>query len=52
MRHIGSSEPLIPIEGEEKALALVTMQWRKPLSLDEVNRMAPTPEVLARPGRA
>lgn len=29
----------------------VTMQWRKPLSIDEVNRMAPTAEVRMRPDR-
>lgn len=29
----------------------VTMQWRKPLSFDEVAQMAPTPEVRAREGR-
>lgn len=31
--------------------ARVTRQWRKPLSIVEINRMAPTPEVRARPGR-
>jgi hypothetical protein len=29
-----------------------SMQWRKPLSLTEIPRMAPTPEVLERRGRA
>lgn len=29
----------------------VSAQWRKPLRLDEVNQMAPTLEVIARPGR-
>lgn len=29
----------------------VTRQWRKPLAIEEVNRMAQTPEVRARPGR-
>ena len=28
-----------------------SMQWRKPLSLEEVNQMAPTPEVRERRGR-
>lgn len=32
----------------ERAIAL---HFRRPLSLDEVNRMQPTPEVRARPGR-
>jgi hypothetical protein len=44
----GTDEPLIEAVGEG---AIVTMQWRKPLSIEEVNRMAPTPEVRARPGR-
>jgi hypothetical protein len=47
----GTSEPLIPVEGEERALLRITMQWRKPLSLAEVERMAPTAEVRQRPGR-
>jgi hypothetical protein len=29
----------------------VAVHWRKPLRIDEVNQMAPTPEVIARPGR-
>jgi hypothetical protein len=36
---------------EELALAKVTMQWRKPASIEEVARLAPTPEVRERPGR-
>jgi hypothetical protein len=48
---VGSPEPVIPISGEELAMARVTMQWRKPLSIAEVNRLAPTPEVRQRPGR-
>lgn len=48
---IGSSEAVIPVEGEEKAMLKVTMQWRKPLSFGEITRMAPTAEVRARPGR-
>lgn len=47
----GTSESVIAPEGEEAAMLTMTMQWRKPLSLDEVARMAPTPEVRARPGR-
>lgn len=46
MRRLGTAEKLVQ-ENTERA-----MQWRKPLSLAEVNQMAPTPEVLARPGRA
>lgn len=48
---LGSPEPLIPVEGEERALLRITMQWRKPLSLQEVAQLADTPEVRARPGR-
>jgi hypothetical protein len=51
MDRCGTSEPLIAPEGEELALLKVTMQWRRPATLIEVNRMAPTPEVRARPGR-
>ena len=48
MRGVGSAEPLI----QEREPALTrTVQWRKPLSFDEVNRMAPTMEVRQRPGR-
>lgn len=45
----GTSEPFI---AEEVARVGVAMHWRKPLSLAEVNRMAPTQEVRERPGRA
>jgi hypothetical protein len=48
---LGSSEPVIPIEGEERAMVRVTMQWRKPLSFEEVAQMADTPEVRERSGR-
>jgi hypothetical protein len=50
-RGVGSPERVIPVEGAELAALRVTMQWRKPLSIEEINRMAPTPEVRARPGR-
>jgi hypothetical protein len=30
----------------------VAVHWRKPLRVDEVNMMAPTPEVRERPGRS
>jgi hypothetical protein len=48
LRGVGTDEPLIEAIGEG---AVVTMQWRKPLSIEEVNRMAPTPEVRERRGR-
>lgn len=47
----GSNEPVIAPEGEEAALLTVTMQWRRPLSVVEVNRLAPTAEVRERRGR-
>lgn len=51
MDRCGTSEPLIAPTGEELALIRVTMQWRKPASIEEVNRLAPTPEVRERRGR-
>jgi hypothetical protein len=30
----------------------VALHWRRPLSIAEINQMAPTPEVIKRPGRA
>lgn len=48
MRGVGTDEPLIEAIGEGN---VATLQWRKPLRIDEVNRMAPTPEVLQRTGR-
>ena len=50
----GSPEPVIEAQSDELAAlgaARVTMQWRKPLSIEEVARMAPTPEVRERKGR-
>jgi hypothetical protein len=47
----GTHEPLIESEDEEAALLRVTRQWRKPLAVEEVARMAPTPEVRERRGR-
>lgn len=48
---VGTAEPPIEPTGEEAALLTVTRQWRRPLSIEEVNRMAPTPEVRERRGR-
>jgi hypothetical protein len=54
MAMCGTSEPLVlvlaPAEMPTGHVA-VTMQWRKPLTLEEVARMAPTPEVRERRGR-
>ena len=44
----GSDEPAIEAIGEGN---IATLQWRKPLSIEEVARMAPTPEVRERRGR-
>jgi hypothetical protein len=43
---LGTGEALI---AEHRPTA---MTWRKPLSIEEINQMAPTAEVRARPGRA
>jgi len=55
MRGVGTSEPFVPedIAGMAAALGVSpkAMHWRKPLSIEEVNRMAPTEEVRARKGR-
>jgi hypothetical protein len=48
---LGSPEPIIPIDGEERAMVSLTMQWRKPLSIAEIAQLANTPEVRARAGR-
>jgi hypothetical protein len=45
----GTNEPLYESGPDEGAR--VTRQWRKPLSIEEVARMAPTPEVRERKGR-
>lgn len=47
MRGVGTDEALIP----DKLPTRVTRQWRKPLRIDEVARMAPTEEVRERKGR-
>jgi len=51
MAMCGTDEPLISPVGGELAALLRTRQWRKPLSIPEINQLAPTPEVRARPGR-
>ena len=47
----GSAEPLIESGADEQVVMQVTRQWRKPLSIEEVARMAPTVEVRERKGR-
>lgn len=52
MRGLGTDEEYIM---EEMTMMLgeraVSVHWRKPLRIDEIPRMAPTEEVIARPGR-
>lgn len=52
MHGLGTNEPYI-MEEHTMMLGLraIAVHWRKPLRIDEITRMAPTPEVLARPGR-
>jgi len=47
----GTSEPLFEAGPDEFPGPPRTRQWRKPLSIEEVARMAPTPEVRERRGR-
>jgi hypothetical protein len=47
MRGVGTDEALIP----DDSPTTVSVQWRKPLRIDEVNRMAETGEVRERRGR-
>jgi hypothetical protein len=44
-RVLGTNEKLI------KEFERHSIQWRKPLSIGEINQMAPTPEVKRREGR-
>ena len=46
MRGLGTVEALIPED-----IRGVAHHWRKPLSIEEVNQMAMTPEVRGRQGR-
>jgi hypothetical protein len=53
MRGIGSEEPWFMEEmTDDIGERAVAVHWRKPLRIDEVNRLAPTPEVRKRQGRA
>ena len=55
MRQIGTTEAIIPEDVLAMAAAFgqspAAMHWRKPLSIEEVNQMAQTPEVVERKGR-
>jgi hypothetical protein len=54
---LGTDEPLFEeILLDAEALATfgklpISVSWRKPLRIDEISKMAQTPEVKARPGR-
>ena len=45
MRGLGTDEPWVTEAGG------IAMHYRRPLRIEEVNQMAQTPEVVARPGR-
>lgn len=47
----GTSEPLVEADDFPPGHVRVTMQWRKPLTIEEVARLAPTVEVRERKGR-
>ena len=47
LRGVGTDEAWIEEPGPNGRV----ITWRKPLSLIEINQMAPTPEVRSRPGR-
>jgi hypothetical protein len=55
MRGLGTDEALIPEDVQAMATELgispKAMHWRKPLSILEINQMAPIDEVRTRPGR-
>jgi hypothetical protein len=51
MSMCGTTEPLIEDDDFIPGRGRVTRQWRKPLSFEEVARMAQTPEVRERRGR-
>jgi hypothetical protein len=51
MRQCGTDEPLILETDFPAGYVQRSMHWRKPLRIDEINRMAQTPEVRERRGR-
>lgn len=51
MSMCGTAEPLVLADDFPANHVRVTMQWRKPLSIEEVAQMAPTKEVRERQGR-
>ncbi len=52
MRNVGTDEPwVIEDMSDRLGLMAVAVHYRKPLRIDEINRMAPTNAVRSRPGR-
>ena len=52
MHRTGTEEPwYLDEEFLRDTPTAISANWRKPLSLSEINTMAPTPEVRARLGR-
>jgi hypothetical protein len=55
MRGVGTDEPwhleTLPHQLDGDPRLGVAVHYRKPLRIDEVNQMAPTPDVLERRGR-
>jgi hypothetical protein len=52
MRGVGTDEPWHTEEmTQELGMQALSVHYRKPLRIDEVARMAPTPEVRNREGR-
>jgi hypothetical protein len=52
MRGVGTDEPWVTEDmSAQFGEMAVAVHYRRPLRIDEVARMAPTPEVLERPGR-
>lgn len=52
MRGLGTDEPYVMEEmSAQIGERAISVHWRRPLRIDEITQMAPTPEVKARPGR-
>lgn len=52
MRGVGTDEEWVTEEmSDELGMAVSAVHYRRPLRIDEIARMAPTPEVKAREGR-
>lgn len=51
MHGIGTDEWVIEEMTAQFGMRAISVHYRRPLSMAEVAEMAPTPEVIARPGR-